>query len=64
VRGAGCAVRFQSVSREEAEKIRRADYQELLNVISNIRVVSESRSIDIEALYNQNLIDGMIDANA
>jgi biotin-dependent carboxylase-like uncharacterized protein len=64
VRGAGCAVRFQSVSREEAEKIRRAEYQELLNVISNIRVVSESRSIDIEALYNQNLIDGMIDANA
>jgi biotin-dependent carboxylase-like uncharacterized protein len=64
VRGAGCPVRFQSVSREEAEKIRRADYQELLNVISNIRAVSESRSIDIEALYNQNLIDGMIDANA
>jgi biotin-dependent carboxylase-like uncharacterized protein len=64
VRGAGCAVRFQSVSREEAEKIRRAEYQELLNVISNIRVVNESRSIDIEALYNQNLIDGMIDANA
>ena len=64
VRGAGCAVRFQSVSREEAEKIRRAEHQELLNVISNIRVVSESRSIDIEALYNQNLIGGMIDANA
>jgi biotin-dependent carboxylase-like uncharacterized protein len=64
VRGAGCPVRFQSVSREEAEKIRRADYQGLLNVISNIRAVSESRSIDIEALYNQNLIDGMIDANA
>jgi biotin-dependent carboxylase-like uncharacterized protein len=64
VRGAGCAVRFQSVSREDAEKIRRTEHRELLNAISNMRAVSESQGIDIEALYNQNLIDGMIDANA
>jgi biotin-dependent carboxylase-like uncharacterized protein len=63
VRGAGRAVRFQPVSREDAEKIRRAEHQRLLKVISSIRPVSESQGIIIEALYNQNLIDGVIDAN-
>jgi allophanate hydrolase len=63
VRGSGRAVRFQLVSREDAEKIRRAAHQRLLNVIGNIRPASESKGISIEALYNQNLIDGIIDAN-
>ena len=62
VRGAGRAVRFQSVSREDAERIRRADHQRLLAVISSMRPATESRGISIEALYNQNLIDGVIDA--
>jgi biotin-dependent carboxylase-like uncharacterized protein len=62
-RGAGRVIRFQSVSREDAEKIRRAEHQQFLNVIRNIRPVRESQGISIEALYNQNLIDGVIDAN-
>jgi biotin-dependent carboxylase-like uncharacterized protein len=63
VRGAGRGVRFQSVSRQDAEAIRRAEHRELLNVIQNIRPVSETRRINIEALYDQNLIDGVIAAN-
>jgi biotin-dependent carboxylase-like uncharacterized protein len=64
VRGAGRAVRFQSVSREEAERIRRADHERLLTVISSVRPVTESQGISLEALYGQNLIGGVIDANA
>jgi biotin-dependent carboxylase-like uncharacterized protein len=64
VRGAGRAVRFQSVSREEAERIRRADHERLLTLISNMRPVTESQGISLEALYGQNLIGGVIDANA
>lgn len=62
VRGAGRAVRFEAVSREEAETIARAAHKRLLSVIADIRTVSEAGAIDIEALYNQNLIDGMVDA--
>jgi allophanate hydrolase len=64
VRGAGRAVRFQSVSRKDAERIRRTGHQQLLTVISSMRPVTESRAINIEALHNQNLIGGVIDANA
>jgi allophanate hydrolase subunit 2 len=63
VRGAGRSVRFQAVSRREAEAIRRAEHRELLNVIGNIRPVSETRGINIDALYDLNLIDGVIAAN-
>jgi biotin-dependent carboxylase-like uncharacterized protein len=64
VRGTGRTVRFQPVSREDAENIRRAEHQRLLKVISGIRPVSHSQGVSIEALYNQNLIDGVTDANA
>jgi biotin-dependent carboxylase-like uncharacterized protein len=64
VRGAGRAVQFQSVSREDAEKIRRACHQRLLTVISSMCSVTETQGISIEALYHQNLIGGVIDANA
>jgi biotin-dependent carboxylase-like uncharacterized protein len=64
VRGGGRSIRFQSVSREDAETIRRAEHQQLLKIISSIRPASESQGIRIEALYNQNLIDGVIDATA
>jgi biotin-dependent carboxylase-like uncharacterized protein len=62
VRGAGRTVRFQSVSREEAETIRRAEHQRLMKVIREIRPMN-FRGIRIEALYHQNLIDGVVDAN-
>ncbi len=63
VRGSGRTVRFQFVSREDAEKIRRAEHQQLREVIHDIRPVSGSKGINLEALYNQNLIDGIVDAN-
>lgn len=62
VRGAGRNVRFQSVSREEAETIRRTEHQRLMSVIREI-CPAASRGISIEALYKQNLIDGVVDAN-
>lgn len=61
VRGGGRTVRFQSVSREDAETIRRAEQQRLMNLIRDIRPV-RSKGIDLEALYHQNLIDGVVDA--
>ncbi|MGB8400015.1 biotin-dependent carboxyltransferase family protein [Bradyrhizobium sp.] len=63
VRGAGRAVRFQNVSREDAEKIGRAEHQRLLNVIRDIRTLSDTGGISLETLYSQNLIDGVVDAN-
>jgi biotin-dependent carboxylase-like uncharacterized protein len=63
VRGAGRTVKFQSVSREEAETIRRAEHQRLMGVIREIRPV-DARGLNLEALYQQNLIDGVVDANA
>ena len=64
VRSSGRTVRFQMVSREDAEKIRRTEHQRLLDIIRDIRPVRESRGISVEALYNQNLIDGIVDANS
>jgi biotin-dependent carboxylase-like uncharacterized protein len=62
VRGSGRSVRFQPVSREEAETIRRAEHQRLMKIIREIRPVT-SEGLSIEALYHQNLIDGVVDAN-
>jgi biotin-dependent carboxylase-like uncharacterized protein len=62
VRGGGRTVRFQSVSREEAETIRRTEHQRLMKVIQDIGPAA-GKGISIEALYNQNLIDGVIDAS-
>lgn len=61
VRGSGRTVRFQSVSREDAETIRRAEHQRLMNFVGNIRP-ARSIGISLEALYSQNLIDGVVDA--
>jgi biotin-dependent carboxylase-like uncharacterized protein len=62
VRGGGRTVRFQSVSREDAETIRRAEHQRLMKVIQDIGPAA-AKGISIEALYNQNLIDGVVDAS-
>lgn len=64
VRSAGRQVRFQLVSREEAIEIRRAEHQKLLNAIGDLRPVSEAGGLDLDALYSQNLIDGVADARA
>lgn len=61
VRGGGRTVRFQAVSREDAERISRAEHQRLTKIIQDIRPESSKR-ISLEALYHQNLIDGVVDA--
>lgn len=63
VRGAGRTVKFKAVSREDAEKIHRTEHQDMLNIIQDIRPVSETQGINLKALYTCNLIDGVIDAN-
>lgn len=62
VRGSGRTIRFEAVSREEAETIRRAEHKRLQDVIQAIRPVGETQGINLEALYNHNLIDGVVDA--
>lgn len=62
VRSAGRGVKFQLVSRDQAEDIRRAEHRRLLNIIGDIRPVSDAGRIRLDALFNQNLIDGVIDA--
>lgn len=62
VRGAGRSIRFEAVSRDEAETIARAGHARLQDMIAGIRAVSEAGIIDVEALYNHNLIDGVVDA--
>lgn len=64
VRSAGRRVKFELVSRDEAEQIRRAEHRRLLGVISDIRPVSDAGRIRLDALYNENLIDGVVDARA
>lgn len=63
VRGSGRTVKFQAVSRDEAEAIRRTEHQDILNIIQDIRPLSESQGINLKALYTCNLIDGVVDAN-
>jgi biotin-dependent carboxylase-like uncharacterized protein len=63
VRGGGRTVRFQAVSREDAETIRRAEHQRLTNIIEDIRPVRPI-GISLDALYHQNLIDGVVDGKA
>jgi len=64
VRGAGRNIRFEAVSREDAEKISRAEHQRLLGVVGDIHPVSEAGVINTEALYSENLIGGVVDAKA
>jgi len=64
VRSPGRKVQFRLVSRAEAIEIRRAEHQKLLNAIRDFQPVTEAGSLNLEALYNQNLIDGVVDARA
>lgn len=64
VRSPGRKVRFRLVSREQAIEIRRTEHQKLLNAIRDFQPVIEAGSLNREALYNQNLIDGVVDAHA
>jgi biotin-dependent carboxylase-like uncharacterized protein len=61
IRRAGREVRFQQVSRDEAEQIRRSEHAELMSMIEAIRPLDGLQGLNLEALYGQNLVDGVID---
>lgn len=58
----GSVVRFQAVSRTEAEDIRRAQEAMLRAWMSDFQAVRDGASINTERLYDANLIDGVQDA--
>ena len=58
----GRPVRFVAVTRDEAENIRRAQEAELQNDLANLREIAEDVAIDLDALHDANLIDGVVSA--
>jgi allophanate hydrolase len=61
-RSPGAKVRFAAVSREEAEAIYRAEEAAIAERISGLREARDEASINVAALYDANLIDGIISA--
>ncbi len=58
----GDKVRFQAVSRAEAEAARRMQEQAILRAILELRPARAGAGIDIDALYRANLVDGVVSA--
>ena len=58
----GDQVRFQAVSRAEAEAARRMQEQAILRAILELRPARAGAGIDIDALYRANLVDGVVSA--
>jgi biotin-dependent carboxylase-like uncharacterized protein len=56
----GQTVRFQPVSVEEAEKLRRDQESRLARAIADFKVARPPGGIDLARLYEENLIDGVI----
>jgi biotin-dependent carboxylase-like uncharacterized protein len=63
-RRSGGTVRFSAVSQAEAEALRREQESTLREMIEAIREVRRGGFINTAALYETNLIDGMVDALA
>jgi biotin-dependent carboxylase-like uncharacterized protein len=61
-RSPGAKVRFVKVSREEAEAIYREEEAGIAQRIANLRVAREEASLNIDALYDENLIGGIVNA--
>lgn len=61
-RRSGRPVRFAAVTQSEAEAIRREEEAKLRALIESIRPVQRRGFIDTAALYEANLIGGMVDA--
>ncbi|MDP2334831.1 MAG: biotin-dependent carboxyltransferase family protein [Reyranella sp.] len=56
----GQAVRFQPVSVEEAEKLRREQESRIQRAIADFKVARPPGGIDLARLYEENLIDGVV----
>jgi allophanate hydrolase subunit 2 len=61
-RRAGQTIRFAAVDVASAEKIRREQDQALRSLLADARPVPAAASLSISALYDLNLISGMVDA--
>ena len=57
----GASVRFVAVSQEDAEAARRAQEATVAGWIGDIRAVGGTGGIDHDALYSENLVDGVSD---
>lgn len=58
----GQSVRFEAVDQPQAEALRREEEAQVRGMIAAFRPVPPERALDLEALYQANLIDGMVDA--
>jgi biotin-dependent carboxylase-like uncharacterized protein len=61
-RSPGAKVRFAKVSRDQAEAIYRDEEAAIAARIADLREAREPASINLEALYDENLIGGIINA--
>src|SRR5947209_1814573 len=61
-RSPGAKVRFAKLSREEAEEIYREEEAAIAARIADLREAREPASINLDALYDENLIGGIINA--
>ncbi len=58
----GAALRFAQVSVAEAEAIRRRQQADLQALLAAMRPAKPAGGLDLDALYRENLISGMVDA--
>jgi allophanate hydrolase len=61
-RSPGAKVRFAKVSREEAEAIYRDEEAAIAERIKALRAPRDETSLNVEALYDENLIGGIVNA--
>ena len=61
-RSPGAKVRFAKMSRDEAEAIYREQQTEIAKRIANLRAARDEPSLNVEALYDENLIGGIVSA--
>lgn len=59
----GRKVRFQTVDPATAERLLRAQSEELGAVVASIKTLGHGRKINMPALYRANLVSGVVDAN-
>lgn len=57
----GDALAFRAVGVEEAEAIRRRQEQAIAGLIRGIRKVRPAGGVDLDALYSENLVSGVVD---
>jgi hypothetical protein len=55
-------VRFAKVRRDEAEAIYREEEAAIAERVANLREARDEASLNIEALYDENLIGGIVNA--